>query len=88
MQPSLERVSQTILALTQARYPGSICPSEVARQLASADDQWRALMPIVRDCARALALAGRLLVTQRGQILDPQALYRGAIRLQSPGKPS
>jgi hypothetical protein len=74
-------IAQAILQLTKARYPSSICPSEVARSLAVNEDQWRAMMPSVRDCARELARQGKIAVTQRGRALSSDAPYRGAIRL-------
>lgn len=87
-------IAATVERLLAARGAGSsICPSEVARALAPAP-AWRALMPAVRDVARALARAGRLRVTQGHETLSPDEPWRGAIRLRlplpdhpAPGKP-
>jgi hypothetical protein len=66
--------------LAQRQLGKSICPSEVARSLASDEAAWRALMPQVRRVADELAAQGRLVVTHRG--LRVNALTaKGAIRL-------
>lgn len=59
----------------------SICPSDVARALAPQEAAWRALMPAVRDAARALADTGRITITRRGETIDPADLEGGPIRL-------
>ncbi len=75
--------ARAILALLGKRAPpATICPSEAARALSP--DDWRPLMPAVREAARRLALAGRLRITQRGATLDPAAEWVGAIRLAHP----
>lgn len=80
-----EAIAATIERLLAARAAdSSVCPSEVARALAPAP-AWRALMPAVRDVARALARAGRVRVTQGGHTLDPDEPWRGALRLRRPG---
>jgi hypothetical protein len=77
-----EEVEAAILAAVAARGAGrSICPSEVARALAPQD--WRPLMPAVRDAAARLAAAGRIAVTQGGRAVDAGAA-RGPIRLGLP----
>jgi hypothetical protein len=83
-----EAIAAAIERLLAARAAGSsICPSEVARALAPAP-AWRALMPAVRDVARALARVGRLRVTQGEDTLHPDEPWRGAIRLRRPeGRP-
>ena len=58
-----EAVEAEIFELLARRAPGaSICPSEVARALASAPSDWRALMPQVREVAQGSSSA---LVTLR-----------------------
>jgi hypothetical protein len=76
------QIPDRMMALLKARHPASICPSEVARALTDNPSDWRALMPEVRNCARELARAGFVLVTQRGTVLDAEQPYRGAIRLR------
>jgi hypothetical protein len=76
-----EQLEELVLALLARRAPGAtICPSEAAR--AAADD-WRALMPAVRDRAADMADRGVLEVTQRGVVVDPRAA-RGPVRLRLP----
>lgn len=61
-----------------ARTRGSICPSEAARACA---DDWRALMPRVREVAGTLAAAGVIEVLQSGEVVTPSAVV-GPIRLR------
>lgn len=78
-------IEAAIFALLDARRPGaSICPSDAARALHRDAAAWRAAMPRVRETARRLARAGRLQITQRGAVLDPEGEIRGAIRLRRP----
>lgn len=79
-------IEAAILELVRARGVGkTICPSEAARQLAtdSAPDAWRDLMPAVRATAASLQDEGRIVVTQRGRVVDPLDT-RGPIRLGLP----
>ncbi|MCA8942823.1 MAG: DUF3253 domain-containing protein [Planctomycetes bacterium] len=70
-----------MLEILASRRAGSICPSEIARQLEPTE--WRALMEPVRRAARRLAHDGRLEITQRGAVVDP-ADFRGPVRLRIP----
>lgn len=80
--PSPGEVERVVLGLLAQRAPGrTICPSEAARALAGED--FRPLMPAVRDAARGLVARGALEVTQRGQVVDLDAA-RGPIRLRLP----
>ena len=73
---------RAILDLLARRDPGkTICPSDAARAIGG-DDGFRALMPVVRDAARALVAEGRIEVTQKGEPVDLDAA-RGAIRLRA-----
>ena len=71
-----DRVDTTILELCAARgRESSICPSEAARALTPADEDWRRMMPRVRRRAVALAredLAGSLRERLR-LLLAPEA---------------
>lgn len=79
---SHQRLAAAILELLAQRRPGaSICPSEVAR--AEAPDDWRPLMPRVREAAARLAAAGRLRVTQGEHTVDARTA-RGPLRLRLP----
>jgi hypothetical protein len=55
----------------------TICPSEAARALASAD--WREIMPLVREAAQLLLSEGILRIEQKGVPVDP-TLVRGPVR--------
>ncbi|MEM7084056.1 MAG: DUF2256 and DUF3253 domain-containing protein [Pseudomonadota bacterium] len=68
----------TILALLDKRDGKTICPSEV---LNTADKQDPKKMERVRGAARLLAHEGKLQITQRGQIVDPNT-FKGPIRLR------
>jgi hypothetical protein len=72
--------AQTILRLLESREPGkTICPSDAAREIDP--ENFRALMPTVRDAARDLVADGRIDVTQSGNVVDLDRA-RGAIRLR------
>lgn len=74
------QIEKSIFALLDERDPGkTICPSEVARALAPED--WRPLMPQVRDVAVALAGKHRLQILQKGHVIPHDAPIHGPIRL-------
>jgi hypothetical protein len=76
-----DRVEAAILALAGHRAPaGSICPSDAARAVGGGS--WRRLVPVAQDAARRLAQAGDVVVTQRGEPLDPQGEWKGPIRIR------
>lgn len=79
LEPTDAQLREALLAKARARRLGTtFCPSEVARDLAA---DWRPLMEPLREVARELARAGQLRVTQKGEILDAEAPWRGPIRL-------
>lgn len=80
MPPDHDLIRSTLLALASARGGRSFCPSEAARALA---DDWRPLMPAIRQCAADLATLGLLTATRRGQPVSPLA-PGGPIRLSLP----
>ena len=82
---SADEIERTVFALLAERGEGrTICPSEAARALGPAEGEgWHALMDPVRAVAFDLADAGRLEVTQRGDVVDGRAA-RGPIRLRLP----
>jgi hypothetical protein len=70
------------LDLARQRGPSSsICPSDAARAVGG--DDWRELMDQARDIARTLAKDGQVVVTQGGNELDPDATWRGPIRIRA-----
>ena len=75
--PSKAEVRGAIAALAAARAPRTICPSEVARALS---EDWRPLMPLVREVAGEMQSEGALRVSQGGAPADPVAA-KGPIRL-------
>jgi hypothetical protein len=78
-----ERLRSAILDLARKRGPqSSICPSDAARAVSR--DGWRDLLDQTRDVARELARAGEVEITQRGAVLDPDAHWRGPIRIRVP----
>ena len=77
------KIEAALLALIRQRGPlSSACPSEVARQLSPND--WRALMPRVRDVAALLAQRGLLEIAQGGKAVSPQGPWHGPIRVRLP----
>lgn len=75
-----ERLRAAILALASTRgAESSTCPSDAARAVA---DDWRPLLPQVRELARELARRGEVSLTQGGERLDPDGEWRGPIRIQ------
>lgn len=78
MTVSAESIRAALLDLVAQRGPDkTICPSEVARAL-SADD-WRSLMSAVRAIGQQLEAEGRIVITQKGKVVDPKHV-RGPIR--------
>jgi hypothetical protein len=57
----------------------TICPSEAARLVGGTG--WRDLMEPSRAAARRLVAQGRIMVTQRGRVVDASTA-KGAIRLK------
>ena len=72
-----------MLALAQDRAPDrTACPSEAARAVGGAT--WRDDLPLAREVARDLAQRGRIEVTQGGRRVDPDAEWRGPVRVRLP----
>lgn len=71
-------VRTTLLGLLAQRGPDkTICPSEVARALSP--ENWRELMPAVREVGAELVAEGEIVVRQQGQVVDPKTA-KGPIR--------
>jgi len=71
---------ETTLEILRKRKKGStMCPSEAAR--AVEPQNWRPLMPAVREAARDLAQQGAIEVTQKGNAVNIDEA-RGPIRLR------
>ncbi|MEX3599660.1 DUF3253 domain-containing protein [Kocuria carniphila] len=76
-----DRAAASIRDLLRQRNGKTICPSETARAIGG--DDWRDLMPLVRDVAAELVDQGQVIVQQKGEAVDIAAA-RGPIRL-APG---
>lgn len=73
-----QAIRDRILQKVQERGPEkTICPSEVARDLGGED--WRDLMPQVRSVGIELAEEGAIVVTQKGQTVNPHQA-KGPVR--------
>jgi hypothetical protein len=61
----------------------TICPSEAAKLVGGNDTRhdWESLMEPARAAARRLVAAGRIVITQKGRIVDPSTA-KGPIRLR------
>lgn len=80
--PAPAVLEQRILSMLQSRARTStICPSDVARDLAP--DDWRPLMEPVRQAASRLVDRGDAEITQHGEVVD-LATSRGPIRIRLP----
>ena len=79
---SEKKLRAKILDLARQRGPSSsICPSDAARAVGG--EHWRGLMDQARDVARDLARSGEVEITQKGSVLDPDAAWRGPIRIRA-----
>ena len=77
-QATERRAEAAMRALTRRRGPDkTICPSEVARIVASPD--WRPVMELVRSVGRRLAAEGQIVVTKGGRAVDAETVT-GPIR--------
>jgi Protein of unknown function (DUF3253) len=77
-----QRLRAAILELSRERGPAkTICPSDAARAVGG--ENWRGLMDDARDIARDLARHGEVEIMQKGEVLDPDATWRGPIRIRA-----
>jgi hypothetical protein len=69
--------------LSERSRGGTICPSEVAKAVAGADEtEWRQLMEPARSAARRLVAQNQVVITQQGAIVDPSTA-KGPIRIRA-----
>lgn len=61
----------------------TICPSEAAKLVGGLETRhdWESLMEPARTAARRLVSAGRIVITQKGHVVDPSTA-KGPIRLR------
>lgn len=77
-----DRLAAAILALAGHRGPDkTICPSDAARAVGG--EGWRRHMDDARDVARDLARDGEVELSQKGDVLDPGADWKGPIRIRA-----
>jgi hypothetical protein len=79
-----KRIEAVILGLLEARGVGkTICPSEVARAVAGSEERakWGALMGAVRGVGQRLVGEGKIVVTQKGRVVDG-GTAKGAVRFR------
>ncbi|KUI30544.1 S-adenosylmethionine tRNA ribosyltransferase [Mycobacterium sp. IS-1496] len=77
-----DELRTAILRMARERGPAkTICPSDAARAVGG--DGWRGLMDEARETARELARAGDVEITQKGEVLDPDATWRGPVRIRA-----
>jgi hypothetical protein len=83
MIDNIDHLNEIIMSIAKKRgLDKTFCPSEIARQLASKEeDQWRSLMEPVRSAAAKLIDKGQLVCKQNGEIVDIRTT-KGPIRLQ------
>ena len=73
---------EAILEMAHERGPAkTICPSDAARAVGGKN--WHDLMDRARDTARELAKSGDVEISQGGDVLDPDATWRGPIRIRA-----
>jgi len=62
----------------------TICPSEAAKLVGGRETRhdWETLMEPARAAARRLVAAGRIVITQKGRVVDPSTA-KGPIRLKA-----
>ena len=89
-----DRISATIRTLLRKRIDTSVCPSEIARIVASEGGAWRKHMSDVRRVASEMARRGEIVATQKGlpvkadNVGGPIRLNRAAlVRKTQPGHP-
>ena len=77
----MKRLRAAVLALAMHRAPDrTICPSDAARAVGGA--RWRSAMEDARGVVRELAQSGEVEVTQGGVVLNPDAVWRGPVRIR------
>ncbi len=80
---------ESVIARLCAEAPAgrTICPTDAAKAFAEArgedDLGWRSHLQEVRRAAVRLAMAGKIVITRKGKIVDPTD-FRGVYRLGAP----
>ena len=90
--PKRDMVAELILEMLADAGPGNtISPNDVARALAQRrnkpgdpPDAWRRYMNAVRQQALHLARKGEIEIQRKGVAVDPNAPFRGLVKLALP----
>ena len=78
------RIEAEILRLLEERGEGkTICPSEAAKAVAGSEERarWEPLMEAVREAGQRLVGEGKIVVTQKGRVVDCDTA-KGAVRFR------
>ena len=73
--------AKIVASLLDRDAQASTCPSEIARSL-KPNNNWRSLMPQVREVVAALARSGLVRITRGPTVLNPDDLAGGPIRIR------
>ena len=77
-------IEECIMNLVNKRGIGkTICPSEVSRKLYNANT-WRSKMELTRTVAMRLVRNGKIVIKQKGKVIDIDNGFKGPIRLSLP----
>ena len=80
--PSQAEIAPETLRILEAREAGkTCCPSEAPRRLAGNANDWRSWMPASHAAVRALVGRGRVVVPQKGSVVDVKTV-RGPYRVR------
>ncbi len=79
----LELEAAILELLAERGRDKTICPSEAAKLVGGKDARrdWEGLMEPARAAARRLVAAGKIVITQKGQVVEPSTA-KGPIRLR------
>ena len=85
MTARIEALERAMLAIVHERGPErTACPSEAARAVAGDHpDQWGPLMQPARRIAVSLMKQGRIVITRKGRVVDPDE-FKGVYRISQP----
>ena len=82
MSKGRNHLNELIMSMAEKRgLEKTFCPSEIARQISSKEEEWRPLMEPIRSAAAKLIDQGQLVCKQAGEIVDIRTV-KGPIRLQ------
>ncbi len=77
----MEVLKLAIFYFCQINQGSSFCPSEVVRKMYPQD--WRHFMPEVQTAMMDMYQEGKIRVTQKGELVDPNKMPVGPVRISS-----